>query len=310
MISRAWLVLVGALAVPLSLVACSDDGSSDSGSGGASGGRAGAGQGGAGGAAAGQGGGAGKGGGGGAAECSVDADCERADLPPCFEATCAAGECSYAPASDGVAAPGELQVDGDCHRAVCDGHGGIRLETDDDAPASTDACILTYACKSGSAEPAALADASVTCGTGNQGHCQAGACEVTNTSCRDGVKNRSESDIDCGGSKPDNGRLCEGCGYGRTCNTGNDCLSAACHGGRCIDQRCFEPGASLDDPPDHCGLEANLGGAKIYCGLCPSGRACGSAADCNRDCASGAYESLECPKGDGCQPWELLNRCK
>ena len=48
----------------------------------------------------------------------------------------------------------------------------------------------------------------------------------TPVSCSDGVKNGSESDVDCGGS-------CGDCGLGKDCNVNGDCQSNACAGGTC-----------------------------------------------------------------------------
>jgi hypothetical protein len=44
--------------------------------------------------------------------------------------------------------------------------------------------------------------------------------------CSDGIKNGSESDVDCGGS-------CPRCANGRTCLSRNDCASGLCSGGTC-----------------------------------------------------------------------------
>ena len=44
--------------------------------------------------------------------------------------------------------------------------------------------------------------------------------------CTDGIKNGSETDIDCGGT-------CPRCATGKTCASRNDCVSAVCAGGVC-----------------------------------------------------------------------------
>jgi len=54
------------------------------------------------------------------------------------------------------------------------------------------------------------------------GSCQRGRCAT----CSDGVKNGTETDVDCGGS-------CPRCGSGRACTGRNDCRSAYCPDGTC-----------------------------------------------------------------------------
>ena len=47
-----------------------------------------------------------------------------------------------------------------------------------------------------------------------------------NLTCSDGVKNGSESDVDCGGT-------CPRCAVGKTCTSRNDCASSRCESGTC-----------------------------------------------------------------------------
>jgi len=46
--------------------------------------------------------------------------------------------------------------------------------------------------------------------------------------CRDGIKNGIETDVDCGGG------TCPRCATGRTCNVANDCTSGTCTSGQCV----------------------------------------------------------------------------
>ena len=55
------------------------------------------------------------------------------------------------------------------------------------------------------------------------GSCLGGRC----VTCNDGLKNGSETDVDCGGS-------CKRCGNGRSCLVANDCASGTCTGGVCV----------------------------------------------------------------------------
>jgi hypothetical protein len=54
--------------------------------------------------------------------------------------------------------------------------------------------------------------------------CQSMVCQ--SPTCSDGVKNGTESDVDCGGSCPD-------CPINDTCNVNGDCQSNVCAGGFC-----------------------------------------------------------------------------
>ena len=71
-------------------------------------------------------------------------------------------------------------------------------------------------CKRGHCRP--LPDGTV-CASGN---CRAGSCST----CANGVKNGTETDVDCGG-------VCARCANARTCSSRNDCAGALCTGGKC-----------------------------------------------------------------------------
>lgn len=76
------------------------------------------------------------------------------------------------------------------------------------------------------------------------GTCQGGSCvaetpplQPPDPTCSDGIRNGSESDIDCGGS-------CSRCANGRRCNGRDDCIGALCINNVCtscnaIDNECF-----------------------------------------------------------------------
>ena len=65
-----------------------------------------------------------------------------------------------------------------------------------------------------------------TCGTVCPANtpCMQGVCVAT---CSDGLKNGSETDIDCGGA------ACGNCSAGKHCTTNSDCVSNICSGGLC-----------------------------------------------------------------------------
>jgi len=49
----------------------------------------------------------------------------------------------------------------------------------------------------------------------------------TNCTCLDGIKDRSETDVDCGGL------ICVKCAIGKSCKSDSDCLSGFCNSGTC-----------------------------------------------------------------------------
>ena len=68
--------------------------------------------------------------------------------------------------------------------------------------------------------------------------------------CDDGIKNGTESDVDCGGT-------CEGCSDGKFCAAGPDCMNGICNGGNCAAPSCndnVKNGTELDvDCAGSCG---------------------------------------------------------
>ena len=70
-------------------------------------------------------------------------------------------------------------------------------------------------------------DGQFTCPPGSQ-TCLDTIPRVCGYSCTDGVRNGTESDIDCGGD-------CSRCANGKRCNTHQDCASSKCGAGRCVE---------------------------------------------------------------------------
>jgi hypothetical protein len=66
--------------------------------------------------------------------------------------------------------------------------------------------------------------------------CAGGACVAAQPTCTDGIKNGSETDVDCGGG-------CPGCSVGANCTVGSDCGSGVCRGNLCVAGVC-QPGAT------------------------------------------------------------------
>jgi hypothetical protein len=159
--------------------------------------------------------------------CGGDADCASMSCDPVAK-TCTSAQCS-----DGVKNGNETDLD--CGGGVC-------------AP-----CTLDQGCAAG------RDCVSTFCNT-TTGKCVA-------DQCHDGVKDGSETDVDCGGSS------CAGCALGQGCGIANgNCASMYCVGGVCVDQ-CHN-GAKDGNESD-----IDCGGAT--CGGCVADKACAAAGDCN-----------------------------
>jgi hypothetical protein len=96
--------------------------------------------------------------------------------------------------------------------------------------------------------------------------------------CTDGVRNGSESDVDCGGS-------CPRCANGKNCATRSDCAGGLCSGGRCqacaVDLDCGDDADGqcyCADPasggPNVCTKGTQTGGGVASCASCPSETIC------------------------------------
>lgn len=72
--------------------------------------------------------------------------------------------------------------------------------------------------------------------------------------CLDGIRNGSESDIDCGGT-------CPRCLNGRSCGDRNDCSSALCANGTC--QECVTNPDCGSDSRGNCLCRQQVGGSRI-----------------------------------------------
>jgi hypothetical protein len=85
-------------------------------------------------------------------------------------------------------------------------------------------------------------------------------------SCRNGVKDGDETDVDCGGL------ICPGCATGRFCFHARDCLSLFCTNNACDPPSCTD-GVKNGDETD-----VDCGGAT--CARCPLGGGCLRGSDC------------------------------
>lgn len=186
-------------------------------------------------------------------ECNVPDDCSGMDTVCAFRA-CTAGVCGMGFAAAGV--PTDMQTAGDCKVNVCDGAGGVMSTNDDldvldDGQACTaDSCMngtpqnvnlpLDTACSQNGGTVCNANGSCVECNDSAQ--CASGICSgavCLPPKCDDGIRNGTESDIDCGGD------TCLPCSAGDGCVSGADCYSGVCQG-----QACTGPVVTATSPAD------------------------------------------------------------
>ena len=313
-IGRAWiwpLVIAGLSTFGL---ACGNDPNPDpSGTGGSGTGGTG-GTGGMGGTGGGTGGMGGTGGGttgsGGMGGCGSAADCSGVDSE-CGVRTCNAGVCGMlALKQEGTVL--QSQKYGDCKRAICGAMGEIVEEEDtndrydDGNPCTLDTCMdgstlhinqdAGFSC--GMNVKCNDAGQCVRCNVGgpaneclNNTTCVASknykdieTVEVAinkcvPATCKDGAKNGSETDVDCGGT------ACAPCDLGKACSGPLDCLEAACDTTlkTCTPPTCFDGSLNgMETFPDFGGPD------------CPPNIVVGAACKSPDDCAQGVCQGAKC----------------
>ncbi len=98
--------------------------------------------------------------------------------------------------------------------------------------------------------------------------------------CTDGVKNGSETAVDCGGS-------CPPCADGSACATGADCSNDVCTGGLCAAPSCADGAKNGSETGVDCG--------GVACAACPSGQGCDEVSDCSSlVCTAGICQAPSC----------------
>jgi hypothetical protein len=98
--------------------------------------------------------------------------------------------------------------------------------------------------------------------------------------CVDGVKNGTESAIDCGGS-------CPPCADGLACASGADCANDVCAAGLCAAPSCADGARN--------GVETGLDCGGVSCAPCAAGQGCDGGSDCTSlVCTAGLCQSPSC----------------
>ena len=185
------------------------------------------------------------------APCAVDDGCEvDAD---CRTHRCAEGGRCAEPTCDDGSRNGE-ETDVDCGGPTCEPcDDGERCEEDGD-------CLADRRCASGEGDA--------------PGVCRPIACD-------NGVRDGSETAVDCGGS-------CDRCGIGASCEVDSDCESERCLEETCVEATCDDGLRNQDETDVDCGES---------CSPCAAGEACESGGDCRSGVCSEASDGM----GEVCQ---------
>jgi sugar lactone lactonase YvrE len=154
-------------------------------------------------------------------------------------------------------------------------------------PAYVDGMERTVTCNSGTTfintgtnEPLEVVGTGQ-CGPGQR--CLESTCYDIPTSCQDGVRNGTETDIDCGGS-------CGPCTGAAACQHNDDCATGICTGGVCRTPTCTDQAKNGSETDVDCG-----GGA---CPACPDNRSCQQGSDCTSGvCTTSVCRAPSCTDG-------------
>jgi hypothetical protein len=214
-------------------------------------------------------------------------------------AGCVSGVCSAPTCSDGVQDGNETGIDcggGTCAPCALDVHCTVG------ADCQSGECTKKFctACSDGvkdgfETDVDCGGPACAPCALGQQclrtvrdcvggGACVSGVCTVA--TCSDGIKDGTESAVDCGGN------TCAPCAVNKACNANSDCQSDFCLAGQCWPTQCE------DGTQDGAETDVDCGGGT--CAPCALGEHC---ADTGRDCAgdglclSGTCRAATCSDG-------------
>ncbi|AKU95362.1 Tryptophan synthase alpha chain [Labilithrix luteola] len=142
-------------------------------------------------------------------------------------------------------------------------------------------------------------------------------------SAADGVKNGTETDVDCGGA----GAGVPRCDDNKNCLDGSDCKSVVCKSGKCAAATSSDGVKNGDESDKDCG------GTTTHAPACVDGKACNAGADCEskvctlnvcqvpthndgvqngdetgKDCGGPTSQKL-CTDGDGCETGQGARDC-
>jgi hypothetical protein len=195
--------------------------------------------------------------------CSAEVACPSGFA--CVDAVCAPSAC--AGSEDPSACVIAPCTDGSCAQPSCEDGVRNRDETGPDCGGTLcGACAAGITCRSSSD-----CEAGAFCSPATQ------ACAAQ--SCDNGLRDGTESGVDCGGG-------CPGCEPGVACGSARDCGSGVCADGACAAPTCSDTTRNADEVDVDCGGN---------CEPCAPGNVCSVAADC----ASGVCGAAGCAPGGG-----------
>jgi hypothetical protein len=131
--------------------------------------------------------------------------------------------------------------------------------------------------------------------------CPGGICnaqaQCVAATCNDGIKDGSETGVDCGGG------ACPACAAGQSCLANGDCASGNCASGvcqaaACTPTTCAQIGATCGSVPDGCG-------GSLQCGTCsapPNGTAvCVNNNQCSIAACNAGFADCDGNRSNGCE---------
>ncbi len=216
--------------------------------------------------------------------CAVNEDCVSMSCDPATMTCVPGGNCT-----DGAQNGDETDIDcgGSCETDCDNGEGCLVNEDCISVSCDPDrmVCIPGTSCRDGLQNGD---ESDVDCGglvcdpcddgetCDDDGDCASGICDedagvCIPPACDDGVQNGDETDVDCGGSCPDD------CDDGEGCLVGDDCISDVCDP---ILQTCDAP--TCDDGVQN-GTETDLDCGGMCLNTCETGEGCLSGLDCVND---------------------------
>jgi hypothetical protein len=176
---------------------------------------------------------------------------------------CASGTCGSGGGGGGCNAPSDCPAGQACNTA---------------SHACTSSCSSTQLCNGGCCNLGTCVAGNANSACGGSGgvclNCTAGQSCVNGScasaaSCTDGVKNGTETSIDCGGG------ACPACGNGQACNVNTDCQSNSCVNGQCTTASCVPPTSTTP-----CLIGTCINGVPSLVPT-PAGTSCGASSSCD-----------------------------
>ena len=220
--------------------------------------------------------------------CGVTADCTSG--------VCTGGKCQAPSSTDGVKNGDETGVD-------CGGSSGKKCPAGQGCKSNADCDLLTCDPGTNKCLPASSGDGfkngtetDVDCGGGaptNAPRCAQGKgcdvngdcagvvqCDANTKTCNapssgDGLKNGTETDVDCGGGAPTNAPKCIG---GKACLVVGDCADGECTGNVCVAPTSADGKKNGDESDVDCGSSG--AGTATNAPRCDAGKTCANDGDC------------------------------